>query len=65
MVASTKDDPIPGFFRDDGTQGEELSGIPNGFREHVEKVARGEEDIETLMPNWRYIRQGIENVRLD
>ena len=65
MAALTEDDPIPGFFRDDGTLGEELSGIPNGFREHVERVARGELDIETLIPNWRYIRQGIKNVRLD
>lgn len=50
-------EPIANHFRDDGTQGEDLSGIPNGFREHVEKVAKGEADIETLLPNWKYIRR--------
>lgn len=56
-VARLKAEPIPGFYRDDGTEVEDLSGIPNGFREHVEKVARGEADIETLLPNWSYIRR--------
>ena len=41
---------IPGYFRDDGTDGEDITGIPNGFREHIEKVARGEADVETLLP---------------
>lgn len=54
------DSPVLGYFRDDGTQGEDITGIPNGFREHVEKVARGEADIETLLPNWSYIRRTVK-----
>ena len=46
-------------FRDDGTQGEELSGVPNGFREFVAGVTMvgSKIPIETLVPNREWIDQ--------